>query len=111
MVVFAAVFGVSAPLSASDQLVPGTRLSLNASNGKENPSFKSKGPFTIPAAGGADDPANAGATFEISNPGTGESFTFDLPKTHWSSTPAGTLFKYRDSTLAETGKVKIALVG
>jgi hypothetical protein len=111
MVVIAALLGVSAPLRASDQVVPGTRLSLKASNGKEKVSFKSKGTFTLPSAGGPDDPVDAGATFQIMNPGTGESFTFDLPKTHWSTTPAGTLFKYRDSALAESGKVKIALAG
>src|SRR6266852_1854121 len=44
-------------------------------------------------------------------PRDGRSFTFDLPKTHWSTTPAGTLFKYRDSALAESGKVTIALAG
>ncbi|HLQ23669.1 MAG TPA: hypothetical protein VK132_10705 [Gemmatimonadales bacterium] len=111
MVAIAALLGVSAPLRASDQVVPGTRLSLKASNGKEKLSFKSKGTFTLPSAGGPDDPVNAGATFQIMNPGTGESFTFDLPKTHWSTTPAGTLFKYRDSALAESGKVTIALAG
>ncbi len=72
MVAIAALLGVSAPLRASDQVVPGTRLSLKASNGKEKLSFKSKGTFTLPSAGGPDDPVNAGATFQIMNPGTGD---------------------------------------
>src|SRR6266849_3966947 len=105
------LLAVGAPATASDQLVPGTRLSLRSRNGREQLRYVSKGAFTIPAAGGADDPANAGATFVLSNPGTGESFSFDLPKTHWSSNPGGTLFKYRDRTLAESGRVRLALVG
>jgi hypothetical protein len=105
------LLAVGAPATASDQLVPGTRLSLRSRNGREQLRYVSKGAFSIPAAGGADDPANAGATFVLSNPGTGESFSFDLPKTHWSSNPGGTLFKYRDRTLAESDRVKLALVG
>ena len=102
----------SAAMAASDQLVPGSRLVLKVgSSGKEKLSFKSKGTFMLPAPGSADDPSHGGATLQLLNPNTNESFTFDLPKTHWSVTPAGTLYKYRDSTLLESGKVKIAMIG
>ena len=101
----------TASARATDQVVPGSRLTLKvSSNGKEKLSFKSKGTFAIPTPGSSDDPAQAGATLELSNPDTGESFTFELPGTHWSATPAGTLLRYRDSALAESGKVKLALV-
>src|SRR2546428_3709936 len=101
---------LSAPAArAADQLVPGTKLLLKSANGRETLSFKSSGPFTAPTPGSGDDPRNVGATLQVLNPGTMETFTFSLPKTRWSL--AGTTFRYVDSALLETGKVKIALIG
>src|SRR5215467_7020149 len=94
---------------AADQLVPGTKLLLKSASGRETLSFKSSGPLTAPTPGSGDDPSNAGATLQILNPGTMETFTFDLPKTRW--TVAGTTFRYVDSALVESGKVSIALIG
>ena len=107
----AAALVMSTAAVGADQLVPGSRLSLKVgNNGREKLSFKSKGSFTIPVPGSADDPSQHGATLQIVNPGTSESFTFSLPQTHWSMTPSGSLYKYRDSALAEAGKVKIAII-
>ncbi len=72
-------------------------------------SFKSTGPFTPPTPGSGDDPSNVGASLQILNPGTSESFTFNLPQAHWSV--SGTTFRYVDSALVEAGKVKIAIIG
>ena len=72
------------PALAADQLVKGTRLILKASIARERLSFRSRGPFILPTPGSGDDPTNVGATFQIINPNTSESFTFDLPSTHWS---------------------------
>ena len=94
---------------AADQRVPGTKLLLKSANGREILSFKSNGPITAPAPGSGDDPTNVGATLEILNPGTMESSTFNLPSMHW--TLSGTTFRYVDSALVESGKVKIALIG
>ena len=86
--VIALLLGVTALAAASDHPVPGTHLTLRSNGTRQTLNFRSKGSFTVPVAGSSDDPANAGATLEILNPGTNESFTFDLPKTHWSG--AGT---------------------
>src|SRR5947199_10720835 len=69
---------------AADQLVLGTKLLLKSANGREVLSFKSTGPFTPPTPGSGDDPSNVGASPQILNPGTSESFTFNLPQAHWS---------------------------
>src|SRR5207245_1021305 len=102
---------VSTSAGATDQLVPGTRLSLKVRNGRERLSFKSRGTFTIPVAGSADDPTRNGATLLLLNPNTNESFTFNLPPTHWLANSAHTLYKYRDRALVETAQVKVALIG
>src|SRR5437867_1123723 len=118
----AAVAGVASLLGmstarATDQLLPGTRLSLKVSStGKEKLSFKSKAAtsFMIPTPGSGDDPSvNAsGASLQISNPTTtSNTFTFNLPKAHWTVNSSGTIYKYRDPFLTESGKVKIALIG
>ncbi|TMB20633.1 MAG: hypothetical protein E6J71_09300 [Deltaproteobacteria bacterium] len=99
----------AAAARAADQLVPGTKLLLKSANGREVLSFKSTGPFTPPTPGSGDDPSNVGASLQILNPGTSESFTFNLPQAHWSV--SGTTFRYVDSALVEAGKVKIAIIG
>jgi hypothetical protein len=104
------LLGVGAA-SAGDQVVPGTRLGLKAASGRETLAFKSRGAFAVPTPGGTDDPRQAGATFQLVNPNTGEAFTFGLPGTHWTVAPSGTVFKYRDGAAVEDGRVKIALVG
>ena len=104
------VTGTSA--GATDQPVPGTRLILKVSaSGREKLSFRSNGTFMIPPPGSPDDPTQAGASLQLLNPNTGESFTFDLPSSHWSVTPAGTQYKYRDQVPVESGKVKVAGIG
>jgi hypothetical protein len=104
------LFLAAAPATAADQLVPGTRLVLKVTSGKETLSFKSRGTFPLPTPGGADDPRQGEPTFQVVNPGTGESFTLGLPATHWTVAPSGTVFKYRDAAL-EDARVRIALVG
>lgn len=97
---------------AGDDLVPGTRLELKvSSSGSEKLSFQSVGSFMIPTPGSPGDPALASPTLQILNPNTGESFTFDLPGTHWSTNSAGTAYNYRDNALVESGKVKSASLG
>jgi hypothetical protein len=103
------LLGAGAPAGASDEPVPGTRLTIKSRDGRERLSFSAKGSFTIPEAGGPDDPSSAGARLELTNPGSGESFSFDLPQTHWEAARGG--FRYRDADLVESGRVKIALVG
>src|SRR5204863_6368536 len=85
------------------------KLLLKSANGREILSFKSTGPFTPPTPGSGDDPSTVGASLQILNPGTSESFTFNLPQAHWSV--SGTTFRYIDSALVEAGKVKIAIIG
>ena len=58
---------VSTSAGATDQLVPGTRLSLKVRNGRERLSFKSRGTFTIPVAGSADDPTRNGISHPASS--------------------------------------------
>jgi hypothetical protein len=110
--VAAALLMASAPVGAADQTVPGTQLTLKVSNnGREKLRFRSTGSFTIPTPGSADDPRQNGASLQVFNPNTGETFTFSLPKTHWSLSPSGTQYRYKDSALAESGKVKTARIG
>ena len=110
MVLALLVVGTSA--GAADQLVPGSRLGLkvDAAHAREKLSFQSKGVFTIPTPGSPDDPSQTGATLTLTNPNTNESFTFDLPSTHWTASGSGTSYRYRDSVPVETGAVRIALV-
>src|SRR6266404_464965 len=104
------VAGTSA--GATDQPVPGTRLGLKVrTSGRERLTFRSNGSFTIPTPGSPDDPIHAGASLQLLYPSTSESFTFDLPSSHWSVTSAGTLYKYRDKVPVESGKVKVAIIG
>src|SRR5262249_50999420 len=95
---------------AADQLISGTRLNLRASIQRETLAFRSRGPFTLPTPGSGDDPRN-GATLEIFNPNTSESFTFDLPGAHWSLNASGTAYRYLDSILVEPGKIRVAVLG
>ncbi len=97
MVLALLVVGTAA--RAADQLVPGSRLGLkvDAAHAREKLSFQSKGVFTIPTPGSPDDPSQTGATLTLVNPGTNESFTFDLPSTHWTASGSGTSYRYRDS--------------
>jgi hypothetical protein len=97
---------------ASDQLVPGTQLKLTVSaSGRQKLSFQSKGTLSIPVPGSADDPSHAGATLQLFNPNTNESFTFALPSTHWSASASGSSFKYRDKVPVESGEVAVAVIG
>jgi len=108
-----ALLVVGSAAGAADQLVPGSRLGLkvDAAHAREKLTFQSKGLFTIPTPGSADDPSQTGATLTLVNPSTSESFTFDLPSTHWTASGSGTSYRYRDSVPVETGAVRIALVG
>jgi hypothetical protein len=107
----AALLLAATPAAATDALVPGTRLTLKSASGRESLSFKSRGAFAIPVAGSPDDPRQSAATLELANPATGESATVVLPAAHWTASPSGAVFKYRDTALVETGRVKVALVG
>jgi len=111
MVLALLVVGTAA--GAADQLVPGSRLALkvDAAHAREKLSFQSKGVFAIPTPGSPDDPSQTGASLTLTNPNTNESFTFDLPSTHWTASGSGTSYRYRDSVPVETGAVRIALVG
>jgi hypothetical protein len=102
-------FATSA-VRAADQTVPGAILRVSATASRERLLFRSNGAFFIPAPGSSDDPTQVGATLQLLNPGTGETFTFDLPSTHWSLRSAGPSFTYRDPKLAEPGRVKVGLV-
>lgn len=95
---------------AADQLTPGKKLDVRA-GGKESVHFSAKGSFTLPAPGSADDPTHGGATFQLVNPTTGESFTFTLPDRRWSVSPKGTAYRYRDFTLSEPDRVVSAFIG
>ena len=100
----------SAP--AADQLVAGTKIGLKVdSQGREKLTFQSKGTFAIPVASSGDDPRQVGATLQLVNPNTNESFTFSLPSNHWSANSAGTSFRYRDSIPVESGAVRSAVIG
>ena len=104
---FAVLLVTTGRAGATDQLVPGTRLTLKVgSNGSDKLGFKAKGIFALPVPGSPDDPSQAGATLELSNPATATSFTFELPALHWSVTPGGPLYRYRDGALVESGKVR-----
>ena len=62
---------------AGDQFVPGTKLLLKSTSTTEKLVFVSRGSFSMPSSGSGDAPTNGGASLEILNPGTMESFTFD----------------------------------
>ena len=110
LLVAVAILVAGASAGATDQPAPGTRLILRVrSSGREKLSFRSSGSFTIPTPGSPDDPMQAGASLQLLNPNTSESFTFDLPSSHWSVSTAGT-YKYRDKGPVESGKVKVAII-
>src|SRR2546426_11626211 len=99
------------PSHGADQPIPGTKLALRATSGRERLTFVAREGFTLPTPGSGDDPTVSGATLQIFNAQTGESFTLDLPSTHWSRNPAGTIFRYRDPSKTEPGKITFGLLG
>ena len=96
---------------AADQLIPGTQLELKSTSTTEKLVFVSRGTPSVPGPSSGDAPTNGGATLQIMNPDTSESFTFDMPSVHWTATAGGTIYRYVDSLSTEPGGVKVALVG
>src|SRR4029077_1094451 len=96
---------------AGDQFVPGTKLLLKSTSTTEKLVFVSRGSFSMPSSGRGDAPTNGGGALQTVNPGTMESFTFDMPSAHWTASGGGTIYRYVDSAGAEAGKVRVALVG
>jgi hypothetical protein len=95
----------------ADQLTPGKKLEVRALGSKQSVRFSSKGRFTLPVPGSADDPTRAGATFQLVNPTTSESFTFTLPNRRWSVSLKGRAYRYRDFALSEPDRVLSAFLG
>ena len=88
---------------AADQLIPGTQLELKSTSTTEKLVFVSRGTLSVPGPSSRDAPTNGGATLQIMNPGTSESFTFDMPSVHWTATGGGTIYRYVDSLSPEPG--------
>ncbi len=110
MLPIALVVSSAVPAHAVDQFIPGTRLMLKSTGTVEKVTFVSRGPLTIPSPGSGDAPTAGGATLQIVNPNTSESFTFDLPSSRWNVNSAGTTYRYIDSSLTEPGKIKVAII-
>jgi hypothetical protein len=106
-----ALLALTAAAHAADELAPGKKLDVRATRGKQSVRFSSKGSFTLPAPGSADDPRIGAATFQLVNPTTSESFTFSLPSRHWTLSPKGTAYRYRDFALSEPDRVVSAFLG
>ena len=106
----ALVVSSPAPAHAADHFVPGTRLTLKRTGTAETMTFVSRGPLAVPTSVSGDAPTAGGATVEIVNPKTSESFTFDLPSSHWTVNSAGTIYRYSDSSLTEPAKIKVAII-
>lgn len=106
-----ALLTLTAVAHGADQLAPGKKLDVRAAGAKQSVRFSSKGSFTVPTPGSADDPTIGGATFRLVNPTTSESFTFSLPNRHWALSPKGTAYRYRDFALSEPDRVVSAFLG
>ena len=98
----------SAP--AMDQPIPGKKLVVKVVKGRETLKFVARGTFIIPAPASTDNPIVSGATVLLTNPSSGESFTFDLPAAHWTLNARKTTYRYRDPALVEPGRVTAALI-
>src|SRR5258705_8201686 len=89
VVAIASLVAFARSARATDQFVPGTKLLLKSTSTTEKLVFVSRGSFSMPSSGSGDAPTNGGATLEILNPGTLESFTFDIPSAHWTASRGG----------------------
>ena len=97
---------------ATDQLIPGRRLSISDRASRQRLAFVAKSPVIVaPTPQGSDDPTSVGATLRIVNPASGESASFDLPASHWSRNASGTFYRFKNpSAPAPPSEVKIALL-
>src|SRR6266850_6474946 len=97
---------------ATDQLIPGRRLSISDRAGRQRLAFVAKSPVIVaPTPQGSDDPTSVGATLRIVNPDSGESASLDLPSSRWTRNAAGTVYKFRNASApAPPSAVKIALL-
>ena len=57
------------PSHGADQPIPGTKLALRATSGRERLTFVAREGFTLPTPGSGDDPTVSGATLQIFNAG------------------------------------------
>lgn len=95
------------PALAIDQLVLGTKLMATDAGNKNRIVFLSRDEG-LTVGTGADAPTVAGMRFQILNPLTGASATFDLPARFWKANRFGTKYTYKDRR-AEAGLVRKAV--
>ena len=96
------------PALATDQTLPGSRLLVrNAPSGGRLITrlvflTKASG-ITVPR--GPDDPTSVGGSFEIYNPTSGESATFDMPASDWRAIAGGSSFRFLSRTVPSEVRV------
>lgn len=83
------------PAFAADQLLNGTKLIVKDTGNRSRLVFQTRDEL-VTVGVGANAPTSAGMRFELRNPVTGESATFDLPARLWRANRPGTKFAYRD---------------
>src|SRR5262245_22024105 len=99
MLVLSSVTGGAALLVAvtaafgTDFLEDARKLAVDATASRQRISLISRMP---PPSAPVADPRVVGGTFELINPTTGESATFNLPAEGWSGNDAGTLLRFRN---------------
>src|SRR5581483_5004987 len=95
---------------AVDQTLPGTKLDIRDASTRRSLVFQTKSSAVV-APSGPDAPTTVGATFQVFNPNSGESATFDMPAANWSVNSTGTMFRFRNrSAPAGPSAVKLAVI-
>ena len=92
-------------------LLPGLRLVLKDTTGRQKAVLTVKNPaVTVPLPGGPDDPTAIGGTIQILNPDTGENVVFDMPASNWSVNSSGTYRFFNRDAPAPPSEVKLLIL-